>query len=364
MGLKARTRKWVALLVAVLFGIGFAAVLFLPYPERIGTEKDSYAVLWSDGSVTEESYASACALLAGISEEGDILFSRGTLKGTYAGGEDLRAARAVLEEGTLLPMLTMDLPLDRLERAALYDVYADMLYYDTDDWFAFNGEKVALCGIGKAETVFFTGGELRASVLSLTEAKTLIVGDDAELSYETLYGTSVRVRGKTRYIVENGAIVDSLLGGTLTAGEPLAADVFVPDVAVCAQGALLPCRGLVSLSLPFVGSGPVAAGEGFFGELGYLFSEGEAYFVPQTLKRVEVRGGALVSFAFYHCPSLEEIDACGVDPSDIERQAFDGLGSLRYLHTPRADVTLENAAKFTTYVAECGCTVYERRDRS
>lgn len=360
MELNAKTRKWGAFFLALLFGIGFTAVLFLPYPRSVGAGSERYRILWSDGTVTEESYASACSLLGGIGENGDIIFGKDALIGTYTSENGLKTAREILENGELPPMLTMDLPLNRLACAALCRVYADRLYYDSDEWFAYNGEKVALCGIGKAETVFFSGGELSASELLLTEAETLIVGDGADLSYKTLYGTSVRVVGKKRYLVENGAIVDTSLGGILTAAEPLAAEIFVPDVAVCAAGALLPCRGLVSLSLPFVGSGPVAAGDAFHGELGYLFSEGDKFFVPRSLKSVAVRGGALISFAFYDCPYLEEIDACGVDPKNIEPQAFAGLGSLKRLHTPRAEIEL--TGEFTTRTAECGCTIYERKE--
>lgn len=357
-----KKRKYVSIFLAFLFGIGFAAVLFLPYPKWLGTGSDTYTVKWSDGSVTEESYADALSCLDGIAENGDILLKRDALFGTYVSDFCVKEAISVLESGELAPMLSMSFPFNRLEAAALYHVYADLLYFDTGDWFRFDGERVVPTEIAKAQRVFFTGGELPASLLLLTEATTLTVGDLAEFSYKTIYGTSVTVEGKTRYIVENNAIIDTRLGGTFIAGQPLATEIYVPDVPVAARGALLPCRELVSVDLPFVGSGPVAAGELYHGELGYLFTEGEEYYVPASLKRVTVRGGALISFAFYHFPDLEEIDACGVDPAPIERQAFEGLPSLKRLHTPRADVTLTDPEKFTTYVAECGCTIYERKE--
>ena len=217
-------------------------------------------------------------------------------------------------------MLSMDVALSRLESAALFREYGDMLYYDAGDFFAFDGERVKPTAIGVAEKVFFTGGELTGALLVRTEAQTLVIGDDADFSYKTLYGTAATAEGRNRYRIAGGAIVDTSLGGIFAAGQPLFEEIAVPDVAVCARGALLPCKKLLSLSLPFVGSGPVAAGEEYVGELGYLFTEGQDYFVPDTLKQVTVRGGALVSFAFYHCPALEEIDACGVDPALIERR--------------------------------------------
>ncbi len=361
MGLSSKKRKYLAVLFALVFGAAFTLILFLPYPRNVCPGADRYTVHWADGSTTEENFAEALSRAVGVTEEGEVLLQRDAVFGSYAGGNGLKEAVRTLESGELGPMLAMNVPPGRLERAALYRAYGNRLYFDSGDWFRFNAEKVVPAGIGKADTVFFTGGELDASRLLLTGAGTLIVGDLAGFSYKSVYGTAVRIEGKSRYAVQNGAVVDRTLGGILAACEPLATDIIVPDVAAAARGALLPAREPVSVSLPFVGSGPVAAGDGFHGELGYLFTEGEAYSVPSSLKKVRVRGGALVAFAFYHCPYLEEIDACGVDPSKIGRQAFDGLPSLGYLHTPRADVALSDSEEFTSYVAECGCTVYERK---
>lgn len=362
MELSAKTRKWGAVLLALLFGIGFAAVLFLPYPKEVGAGNDVYTIRWSDGSTTSERYGDAVSCLQGLTSGGDVLLEKEGKTGTYVSENAEKEGIAALEAGDLLPMLTMG-PFSRLFSAALYRVYVDRLYFSEDEWFRFDGEKVVPSAIGKAGTVFVSDGKLPASLLISTEATKLILGDLAEFSYETIYGTKVSVEGKTRYIVENGAIVDTDPVAGLVAGEPLASRIVVPDVPVCEEGALLPCRQLTELDLPFVGSGPVAAGELFYGELGYLFTEGGEYFVPKSLTRVRVRGGALVSFAFYHCPSVEEIDACGVAADAIEKQAFAGLPALKRLHTPRADVELSDPEKFTTYVADCGCTVYEIKEK-
>ncbi len=362
MGLNAKSRRWLTLLIAVLFGIGYAAVLFIPYPQAVPLRNDRFAIKWSDGTRTEESLASAAKDLYGISETGDVLLLRDGIFGTYVSKNGVKEACGLLEEGDLAPMLSMHFSFDRLESTALYFAYGDRLYFDTGDWFSFNGMRLAVDRIGRTDTVFFAGGELEASSLLTTGARTLIVGDRAELSYKTLWGTEVAVEGRARYSVTGGVIVENTLGGILTAGVPTARELVVPDVASCAQGALLPCRDAESLSLPFVGSRPVPAGEQFRGELGYLFSDGEEFYVPSTLRSVTVRGGVLISFAFYRCPALEYIDACGVEPSAIEKQAFAGLEQLRYLHTPRADVELEAPYKFTSYTAECGCTVYERKE--
>lgn len=357
---KEKRRKLITVIIALLLGAVYAALLFLPYPRAVEFPRDSYRVVWADGTATEESFASAYSHLDGVGENGEILLRREGLTGRCIDVENVREARDILEGGDLAPMLTMDFSLDRLGSAALYHVYGGTLYFDAGDWFAFTGQRVEVTPIRKAERVFFTGGELLASSLLLTEAKTLIVGDLADFSYKAIYGTAVTVEGRGRYAVRDGAILDTDLGGALKAGQPLATEIVVPDVEASAVGALLPCRGLVSLDLPFVGSGPVAAGEKFRGELGYLFAEGEGYYVPETLKRVKVRGGALIAYAFYACPSLEEIDACGVDPEAIEPQAFAGLENLRILHSPRRNVAL--TGEFVSHTAPCGCTVYERKE--
>ncbi len=357
---KGKGRKWLLAVLALLLAAVYIALLFLPYPRAVEFPRDSYRVVWSDGSVTEENFASAASLLDGVGENGEILLRRDGLTGSCFDVENVKAAREILEGGELALMLSMDFSLDRLGSAALYHVYGGTLYFDAGDWFAFTGERAELTQIRKAGRVFFTGGDLAASALLSTEASTLIVGDLAEFSYKTIDGTAVTVEGRTRYLTVDGAIVDAELGGSLAAGQPLATQISVPDVAASKLGALLPCKRLVSLDLPFLGSGPVAAGEKFRGELGYLFTDGNAYFVPDTLKRVRVRGGALISFAFYACASLEEIDACGVDPDAIERQAFAGLENLRTLHTPQKDVVL--TGEFVSHTAACGCTVYERKE--
>lgn len=363
MGSNVKTRRYVAILLAALFVLGYAAVLFLPYPKAVGLQEEKYSVAWSDGSVTEDSFSDAYACLSGITDTGDILLEKEEKFGTYVSKNGMKAAVATLKNAELAPMLAMEVSVDRLERAALFRAFGDTLWFDAGDWFCFDGERVALTSPTAqttASTVVYTGGTLLGSLLAATQAEKLIVGDLADFSYRTLLGTAVHVEGKTRYIVENGVILDTALSRTLVACEPLSTEVFVPDVVAAARGALLPAKELTFVDLPFVGSGPVAAGEKFNGQFAYLFTEGEAYHVPSSLKKVRVRGGELISFAFYGCPDVEEIDACGVDPYDIERQAFSGLTSLKYLHTPRADVDLSELGKFVSHVADCGCTVYEK----
>ena len=126
------------------------------------------------------------------------------------------------------------------------------------------------------------------------------------------------------------------------------------------EGALLPCEQLEEVEIPFAGSAQSSAGTLYRGEFAHLFSTGAEYCVPVTLKRVRVKGGYLISHAFYACKFVEEIDACGVSARDIERDAFADCISLKLLHTPRADVTLQG--NFTKRLAPCGCTVYERAE--
>lgn len=363
MGLSGKKRTYIAVLIAVLFIIGFALVLFLPYPKAVGRENDGYLVAWSDGSSARESYFSALSSFTGFSEEGDLCFARDGSIGSTEGSLALKAVKTALDSGEISSLVNTDMNFSRLESAALYRVYADTLYSCKGEWFRFDGKNAVSVSNDVAGKVFLAEGELSASALNNTGASLLILGDGAEPSYKTLRGTFVSVEGRNRYFVENGAVVSRDLGHCLRAAEPLATSVRVPDVGFCDMGALLPCERLVSLSIPFLGNLPTYSETVYQGELGYLFSDGEEYFIPETLRRVEVRGGHVTSFAFYRCHKLEEIDVSRVDPDEIEPQAFLGLESLKVLYAPRGDVLLSNAEEFTAaYDAERACFVYKRKE--
>lgn len=364
MELTQKQRKWGSVLLAILFGIGFTLVLFLPFPKALQGTSGEYPILWSDGNSRIESYASAYGAFTGFTAEGNLLFGRNGLTGVLQSSEDMKEIKRALDEGDVDPLILADGELSPLESAALFKEYADTLYYCADTWLSFNGERLAPATDIHAEKVFLTDGEISATSLSLSGAELLILGDDADFSADALVGTRVRVEGRGRYRVENGAVILTEIAGSLKAGEPLAENLYIPDVGYCFMGALRPCQSLVSLSVPFLGNLPMKeAGDlTIQGELGYLFTDGHDYFIPDSLKRVEIRGGYLTSYAFYRCHGVEEINACGVSPENIERQAFVGADHLRYLHTPRADVVLDHAEEFTSYVADCGCTVYERKE--
>lgn len=363
MGMSRKKRTYIAVLTAFVFVALFALVLFLPYPKAVGAQNDEYTVTWSDGSSARESYFSALSSFTGFSEEGDLCFFREGKFGSAEGSLSLKTAKTALDSGKIAPLMGNNMNFTRLESAALYRVYADTLYSRDGEWYRFDGKNVVSVMSDVAGTVFLAEGELTASALNRTGAGHLILGDGAEPSYRTLWGTSVTVEGRDRYFVENGAIVSRDLGGALRAAEPLQTSVRVPDVGFCDMGALLPCENLVSLSLPFLGNLPTYSETVHQGELGYLFSDGVEYYIPDTLKRVEVRGGHVTSFAFYRCHDLEEIDVSKVDPEEIEPQAFLGLDSLQVLYVPRGDIILTDAEDFTlSYDASRACYVYTRKE--
>ena len=95
----------------------------------------------------------------------------------------------------------------------------------------------------------------------------------------------------------------------------------------------------------------------YHGELGYLFSTGKDYCIPQTLEHLQVRGGRIVSFALYRCTSLREIDACGAEA--VAQDAFLSCPNLRWVHAPNANLSLQGT--FTRTRLSCGCTLYERK---
>ena len=128
------------------------------------------------------------------------------------------------------------------------------------------------------------------------------------------------------------------------------------------EGALSACRGLRSLTLPFVGNTVFVDAADYCGDLGVLFglSDEREYDVPETLVSVKVLGGRLRGFAFSGCSSLTEIDACGIPAFAVSRQAFLGCGALQKIHTARADIVCPEG--FVSERAACGCFVYSRAD--
>lgn len=357
-----RLKRFLCTALAAAMALSCAFLLFVPLPRRVGSAREEiYVCVWEDGSVSEESFYSAYPLLTGIGGDGSLIIGE-ERTAKIATGEQFAFARSVLESGGLAELLSLKVALPRLERVALWHAYGSRIWY-SGECFAFTGERVTRADLFPAAEFVLLSDKVSAGTLAKTGAATLYLRSEAEFTAETLLGTAVEeVFAEPPYSSADGAVYLSSAGGVrLLAGVPSARTLKVSGNDYADEGALLPCTRLEEISLPFVGNAPVGIGSDFRGEFAYLFSDGSDYFVPDSLKRIEVTGGVLVSHAFYRCGSVEEICACGVSPASVDRAAFVDCTSLRVLHTPNADVELP-AGTFTSHIASCGCTVYVRTD--
>ncbi|MGN0822526.1 MAG: hypothetical protein ACI4NG_02005, partial [Candidatus Gallimonas sp.] len=248
--------------------------------------------------------------------------------------------------------------LSPLESAAVCRMTERRLYYE-GDCFRWTGERVERAEIRVAEEVVLLGGTLPRGFLRETCAGKLVVRSGAELNFLTLTDSVVtELSAEEPYALQNGCVTRKTAGVRLVAGMPLAESVSA-EYDYADERALEACRAVKEAALPFAGNAPDETMTGYVGDFGYIFGRDEsgAYLVPDSLVRVRIAGGALLPFAFYRCETLEEIDVCGVAAEKISAQAFENLPSLKRLHCPRSDLSLNG---FRTTVAPCGCTVYER----
>lgn len=342
-----------ALAAFALIAVSFAGTTVIQQKREI------YRCVWSDGSATQEDFASAYAVYDGATEE-EILLRKDSLTGKISAGESYRLAVETLEKGELADLLNMtEKGLSRIERAALFHKYATRLYY-ADDWFGYTGQGVRRVPLGAATEVVFMTGELPDRALAQTGATTLYVQSGAQLSAKALSDSCVEeVFVQSPYSAEGGAVYrDGVAGRRLVAGLPAVRSLRV-EADYIDEGALSPCRNLEELDLPFIGSSADRETAAYDGDFGYLFDrDGDGRYVIPAVRRLIIRGGRIQSHAFYGAFALNEIDVCGVLPENIDRTAFDGLKELRLLHCPKEDVVL--MGDFTSYQAPCGCTVFVR----
>lgn len=356
-----RTLRVLRTLTACLAVLFWSVAVFLPMP-RTSSDSEVYLCAWSDGTETEIGYFEACRDLYGMDGDG-ILLRRGELTGVVGAGSACLAAVETLETGGLERLLQTNVSLmTELERAALYRRYRARLYF-AGGFFGWTGERFERTGAGGADELVLLAGAIPRESFVSVGAKTVQLRAAAEFSASLLAGTQVeRVFAEYPYSANGDAVCIFSTGGTrLIAGMPLSRAVHVPaETEFADEGALLPCQSLEEVELPFLGNSANAFGTGYRGEFAYLFSSEEGYFVPATLKKVRVTGGAIVSHAFYACGTVEEIDACGVPWDRIGQDAFSDCTGLRLLHSPRRDVELSGS--FTRRTAPCGCTVFVRAD--
>ncbi len=338
---------------------GMLLLLLVPFPERAGAEAERYLLRRENGTI-EIGYAEAYAAYGGI-EDGDIVLT-GALCGRVETGAPFRSfVRAASGDSPLSDLLLSSTDgWSRLERLAAYRTFSDVLWWSEGESFAYTGYGFSPSDRETAREIVLIDGTLSARRIARAGATSLRIGGNASVSSETLVGTEIRtVQAASPYGCDGQAVyLDTPGGRRLVCGLPFTHDFVAEPYDFADEGALLPCMEPVSLTLPFVGSAPSPYGSHFRGELAHLFSTGTDYLVPQSLKRVKVTGGVLISHAFYRCRSLEEIDACGVDAADIERDAFSDCPYLQTVISPRADIRL--LGTFRSELLPCGCTRFVR----
>ena len=346
---------------AVIFAAACLFCLFAPLPEDI-SKVEEYECIWSDGSVSTESYSSAYQSLAGI-DETHVLLARDGLTGKI----ESRAVGAyfTLANGDLGELLECAASGTRIGAAALYRAFSERVWYN-GEYYVFTGSRVKRVSRATASELVCLEGSVTSRVLKATNAKTLYLRKGATIKSDLFTeGNVTAVYAEAPYFVNGGAVYLDTAGGRrlLSAIAGIEELTIEGELQFADEGALLACQNLQSLTLPFAGSAASPDGKEYVGGLAYLFSDGKEYRVPQTLSSVTVTGGRLGAFAFYACPGLEVIDVCKVDPGEISEDAFLGLESLQLLHTPQKDVKLTgDFSAYSEHGLQCGCTVYIRND--
>lgn len=333
-----------------------AALLFLPFPKKVGTDAAGYEVEWADGTRTSETFATVAAHLKDCTAR-EILLEREGLTGGMAVSEAFSERFSLLTRGSLAELLAASYPaLSPPESLALYRKFGDTGYY-SEEFFCYDGS-----GFSRTERMYFSEvvlmtGDIPSDVLQISRAERLTVRAEAQPTGVALFGTHIKEFCTfAPYYSKDGALYLSTLGGTrLVAALPLSEDLEISkEVHFCDEGALISCTHLRSLTIPFVGSSVSPDGSGYDGRLKYMFSEN----VPASLARVKVTGGALKTFAFEGCPYLKEIDLCGMDRAAISRDAFVGCYGLEKLHTSLKNPNIGDGFKVSQLT--CGCYLYER----
>lgn len=354
-----KDKKAAKFLKRAAVAIGTAACLFclfLPLPRKI-SNSETYRCVWADGSITEESYSSAYQSLVGIDGE-EVVLSRNGLTGRVK--SEAGRVYETLQEGSLAELLRCSPEGTRIDSAALYRTFINRAWYD-GSYYVWTGAKIKRVTRAARPELVVLSGRLSASVLRESGAKSVYLRAGAEVQAGTFVGSGVEnLYAQLPYEVSDGALYLNTVGGKrLVAALGGVRELAVlGDIKFIAEGALLACDDLVALTLPFLGSAESRNSAAYKGELAHLFSDGREYRVPETLVRVKITGGSIVPFAFYACSGVKEIDACGVPENDISQTAFTGIESLEVLHTPKKNVVL--TGDFTSYTADCGCTVYHR----
>lgn len=229
------------------------------------------------------------------------------------------------------------------------------------------GEKCSLCGeILKGQ---LTTGRVKHAyadgICMICGASANSEGLEFILNYDKTYSVkSVGSCDSETIVIPSeyeGAAVTAILDGAFK-GCKSVKSIEVPDsVTKIGKGAFAGCIKLEKLVLPFVGGSlnkdGVASKSTLFG---YIFGEDKAdgcyaatqyitksekytVYVPNTLKIVRVKNGALPYGTFYNMKSLTSIELGG-DISTVANRAFYGCASLNELYLPNTITAIEDYA--------------------
>lgn len=355
-----KLRRILLIVSGVLLAAASVLTLFLPFPAALGTKAEVYLCTWDDGTITEENYLTAYSALEGVAEDGLIELKRGGHVGEIPVSEAFSERNAILSDGSLSELLSLGRgELSRLGQAALFREYGSAVYYSADE-FRYTGEGIVHDNLKRAEKVILLSGALPANYLAEMGAGELRIAAVAEFSADRLLGSNIgKITAAAPYFTENDALYLGIAGQTrLVAAVPAAEELELSESDYADEGALLPCTALTSLTIPYAGNARRSIGTSYDGTFAWLFSSSEGFSVPESLKKVTVTGGQLVSRCFYACPKLEEVNACKLSASDIEIDAFADMVGWKTVHSPKSDIIL--TGNYTAHTAPCGCTVFER----
>lgn len=351
-------------IAAVLFCLAIAAacpaMLIFPRPKKAGAAGEHYPCYWDDGSLSDENYLSAFPDVVGVAEDGAIELKRGIHVGKIPTTNAFLECERALRFGLLSDLLELDCGgLSRIERTALFREYGGAVYYSFDE-FRYTGAGVSHENADRAEQVILLSGTLPASYLASMGATALVLRGEAEFSADRLLGSKIeKIVAAAPYLFQEGALYLEVAGQRrLVAALPTATALVLSDADYMDEGALLPCTALEELTLPYAGNAKRTAGEAYDGLFAGLFAADEGFFVPESLKKVKILGGKLISHCFYACPHIEEVNACGLNADEISEETFADMGGWKIIHAPKTGLILQG--DYTSHRAPCGCTVYER----
>ena len=213
MNASSRARLIKGLLAGALALVLLAAavILLLPRPKQKG-RAERFSCLWADGAKSEETFSSALACLAGVSQEGVLLEREGNT-GTVPASEALRTVVSVLEGGTLAELLSLDgSALTPLESYAVQTFYGDRAYYDGEP-FAWDGTRVRRTEKERFSEAVLLQGSFEGDFLLESGVKTLYLRAEGEVEADGLLYTALsRVVAEAPYFFRGGALWEERYG--------------------------------------------------------------------------------------------------------------------------------------------------------